>query len=62
MILKFMLKLVKYFNCNCANMVKMCLTNSQCFEKNEIQNIFLSKNPTSFSFEEKWENSFFPIF
>ncbi len=62
MILKFMLKLVKYLYCNWANMVKICLTSCQCFEKNEIQNIFFSKNPTSFSFEENWENSFFPNF
>ena len=32
MILKFILKLVKYFYCNWVNMVKMCLTSCQCFE------------------------------
>ena len=62
MILKFMLKLVKYFYCNCANMVKMFLTNSQCFEKNEIQNIFYQKIPPHFRLKKNGKTRSFPIF
>ena len=62
MILKFMLKLVKYLYCNWANMVKICLTSSQYFEKNEIQNIFYQKIPPHFRLKKIGKTRSFPIF
>ena len=62
MILKFMLKLVKYLYCNWANMVKICLTSCQCFEKNEIQNIFYQKIPPHFRLKNIGKTRSFPIF
>ena len=44
MILKFMLKLVKYLYCNWANMVKVCLTSCQCFEKMRFKTFFIKKS------------------
>ena len=62
MILKFILKLVKYFYCNWVNMVKLCLTSCQCFEKNEIQNIFYQKILPHFRLKKIGKTRSFTIF
>ena len=62
MILKFMLNLVKNFYCNWINMVKIYLMSCQCFEKNEIQNIFYQKIPPHFRLKKIGKTRSFPIF
>ena len=43
-------------------MVKIFLTSCQCFEKNEIQNIFYQKIPPHFRLKKNGKTRSFPIF